>query len=324
MLSARSGVAKTTIYRHWPERQQLLLDAFRSVKFPPEHAPRFAPTADLYADLVRGDCSAMSTRPHPDVIWVRQDGVHASPHLAPLKGDLMSLLESAPRRMGAFAREGTKTYRANRVYDKLGMLVGITVVTGAITASMIKETTSLGFFLPAMLVALGCAIAGSFKPNLAKTLAPIYALAEGAVLGALSKIYSNVSGGIVPTAIVLTGAIFIGCLLVFRTGIVKVTPRFTAMVGIGMMALFVLYLASMFGLSVPGINDIRGGLIFGIIGLALGIGRLFIDFDRVQKFEGAGSMTDSAEWFLSMQLLISLVFIYINVLRVLAANGRRN
>lgn len=52
-VSARSGVAKSTIYRHWPERQVLLLDAFRSVKFPPEHAPRFAPTADLYADLVR-------------------------------------------------------------------------------------------------------------------------------------------------------------------------------------------------------------------------------------------------------------------------------
>ena len=227
--------------------------------------------------------------------------------------------------MGAFAREGTKTYRANRVYDKLGMLVGITVVTGAITSSIVGNGTSLSFFLPAMLIAMGCAIAGSFKPNLAKTLAPIYALAEGAVLGALSKIYSNVAGGIVPTAIVATGAIFVGCLLVFRTGIVKVTPRFTAMIGIGMMALFALYFASLLGLSVPGINEIGPrGLIFGVIGLALGIGRLFIDFDRVAKFEGAGSMTDNAEWFLSLQLLISLVMIYINVLRILAASGRRN
>ena len=52
-VSARSGVARTTIYRHWPEPQVLLLDAFRSVKFPAEHTPRFAPTADLHADLVR-------------------------------------------------------------------------------------------------------------------------------------------------------------------------------------------------------------------------------------------------------------------------------
>ena len=51
-VSARSGVAKTTIYRHWPRREQLLLDAFRSVTHDPEHVRPFAPTSDLAADLV--------------------------------------------------------------------------------------------------------------------------------------------------------------------------------------------------------------------------------------------------------------------------------
>lgn len=242
----------------------------------------------------------------------------------------MSLLDTAPKRMGAFAREGTKTYRAHRVYDKLAFLVGITVVSGAVTATLVGSSATIGALLiPAMLVAIGCALAGSFKPNLAKTVAPVYALAEGAVLGAVSKAYSNVASGIVPTAIFLTGGLFVGCLLVFRTGIVKVTPRFVSMISIGLMVLFGLYLAALFGLAVPGINSLGPkGLIFGIIGLALGLGRLFIDFDRVQQFEtnaagGGGAMTDNAEWFLSFQLLLSLVMIYVNVLRILAASSSR-
>ena len=238
----------------------------------------------------------------------------------------MSLLESAPKRLGSFAGAGTKSYRAHRVYDKLAFLTGITVVTGAVFASMVDRSANLGaFIIPAFVIAIGCSLAGSFRPHLAKTVAPIYALAEGAVLGVISKFYANLGGGIVPTAIVATGALFVGCLIVFRSGLVKVTPRFTAMIGIGLMALFALYVASWIGLSVPGIGDIGPkGMIFGVIGLALGVGSLFIDFERIRQFEDGGSMSDSAEWFLSFQLLLSLVMIYINVLRILASSSRRN
>ncbi len=216
--------------------------------------------------------------------------------------------------------------RASGVYDKLAFLTAITVVSGAISASLVSKSASLqAMLLPCMIVAIGCALAGSYKPHLAKKVAPVYALFEGVLLGVISRLYAGTNSGIVPTAIVLTGALFIGCLLVFRTGVVKVTPRFVSMVSVGMMALFALYIASMFGLSVPGINDLGPrGMIFGIVGLALGLGRLFIDFERVRVMEENGRTSDNVEWFLSFQLLLSLVMIYVNVLRVLGAGGRRN
>lgn len=238
----------------------------------------------------------------------------------------MSHIDSALKRVGPLNIAGTREMRASGVYNKLAFLTAITAVSGAISASMVSKSASLqALVLPCIVVAMGCALAGSFKPNWAKTVAPIYALVEGVILGVVSKYYATTNGGVVPASIVLTGALFIGCLLVFRTGVVKVTPRFVSMVSIGMMALFALYVASMFGLSVPGINDLGpAGMVFGIIGLALGLGRLFIDFERVRSMEENGRTSDGVEWFLSFQLLLSLVMIYVNVLRILGAGGRRD
>jgi uncharacterized YccA/Bax inhibitor family protein len=237
----------------------------------------------------------------------------------------MSLLESAPKRMGAISREGTKTFRAHRTYDKLAMLVGITAISGAVTASVVEKSASVrSLYIPAMVVAMGLGLAGTFKPQWAKTVAPIYALVEGVVLGVLSKVFASVAGtSIVPTAIILTSAAFVGCLLLFRSGVVKVTPKFVSMIGIAGMALFAAYLAALFGLKLPGINDLGPkGLIFGVIGLAIAVGYLFIDFDRVQKMEENQSMTDSVEWYLALQLMLSLVMVYVNVLRILASSRR--
>jgi uncharacterized YccA/Bax inhibitor family protein len=117
----------------------------------------------------------------------------------------------------------------------------------------------------------------------------------------------------------------VGCIVVFRSGLVKVTPKFVGMISIASIALFACYMASMLGLNIPGIRDIGGGkaMIFGVIGLAIGIGSLFIDFDRVEKMETNEQMSNSVEWYLSFQLLISLVMVYLNVLRILASSQSR-
>jgi uncharacterized YccA/Bax inhibitor family protein len=239
----------------------------------------------------------------------------------------MSLMEAAPKRLGGFSLEGARAMRANKVYDKLAFLVGITVVSAVVTMPMVSRSTSLQkLIVPAMLIALGCSLAGTFKPALAQKVAPVYALLQGVVLGAISKAYATaVSSSIVPMAIVATAAIFVGCLVVFRSGLVKVTPKFVGMISIASIALFACYMASFLGLNIPGIRDIGGGkaMIFGVIGLAIGIGALFIDFDRVQKMETGESMSNSVEWYLAFQLLLSLVMVYLNVLRILASSQSR-
>jgi uncharacterized YccA/Bax inhibitor family protein len=237
----------------------------------------------------------------------------------------MSLLDGALKKSQGFSLDGLKSMRANRVYDKLAFLVAITAGCAVVSGLTVGKSATVGaLIIPAFVVALGCAIAGQFKPHLAKKVAPVYAVAEGLILGVISRAFAAGSNGIIPTAVILTSALFVGCLLVFRTGVVKVTPRFIQMTAVAGMALFALYFAALFGLKVPGIGELGPkGMIFGVIGLGVGLSYLFIDFDKIQKAEEAGALSDTAEWFLAFQLLLSLVMVYINVLRILASSQRR-
>lgn len=237
----------------------------------------------------------------------------------------MSLLDGALNKAQGFSLDGVKSLRANRVYDKLAFLVAITVVAACISGTTIgKSATVSALIIPSMLIALGCALAGQFRPHLAKKVAPVYALFEGLFLGAISRAFAGDSNGIIPTAVILTGALFIGCLLVYRTGVVKVTPKFIQMTAVAGMALFALYFAALLGLKVPGIGELGPrGMIFGVIGLGVGLSYLFIDFDKIRRAEEANALSDTAEWFLAFQLLLSLVMVYINVLRILASSQRR-
>ncbi len=213
---------------------------------------------------------------------------------------------------------GGERFSASGVYDKLAGLLFVVALSAVVGA----------FFLPGpavivlLLVALASSLVGIFKPNLARVCAPIYAVAEGAVLGYISRLYSADAGGIVPLAILFTGAVFVACLAAFRTGLVKVTPKFlmlTMIASFGFMALFV---ASLLGLPIPGLQDVgTTGLIFGVIGLGVGVLNLFVDFAAIQDMEERGA-DSRGEWFGALILLTSLVLVYVSILRILAASRR--
>lgn len=238
----------------------------------------------------------------------------------------MSHLDTAIKRSGAFTRTGEKSFKAHRVYDRLAMLVAITAVVGSVTYKAVAVGANITpILLLSLVVALGAGLGGSFRPQLAQKLAVPYALAEGVLLGAISKAYSNISGGIVTFAIVGTSAFFVSCLLLFRSGYVKVTPRFMQIIGVASVAFFIVILLRLVGLPIPGVGDFRGGgaLLFGLLGLAIGLGSLFVDFERIRQIEEDGTMTGSSEWFLALQLMMSLVLVYVSLLRVLGATSRK-
>jgi uncharacterized YccA/Bax inhibitor family protein len=238
----------------------------------------------------------------------------------------MSHIETAIKRSGAFTRTGEKSFKAHRVYDRLALMVAITTVIGSITYKAVGVGANITpLVLLALIIALGTGLAGSFRPQLAQKVAIPYAVAEGVLLGAISKSYSNISGGIVTFAIVGTSAFFVSCLFLFRSGYVKVTPRFMQIVGVASLAFFIVLILRLVGLPIPGVGDLRGGgaLVFGFLGLAIGLGSLFVDFERIRRIEEDGTMTGSAEWFLALQLMMSLVMVYINLLRILGASSRR-
>jgi len=227
-------------------------------------------------------------------------------------------MERAYERMGtAYAGSvPVDTYTAAGVYDKLGLLVLLALVTGAVGYA----ADSTGLLLLGLFGGLGFALIGIFRPMAARIVAPLYALAEGLCLGSLTALYATGSHGVAPLAIVFTGAVFLGALIVFRSGLVKVTPRFvsmTIMAGFGFLAVLV---AGMLGLF-PGLSSQTGLLVVGVIGVVIGVMYLFIDFNAVAIGEQR-RLPAQAEWYGALTLMMSLVFVYINVLRVVASRRR--
>ena len=176
----------------------------------------------------------------------------------------------------------------------------------------------------ALFVALGFAILTSFKPKLARVTGFLYAIAEGYVLGAISHYFNSQWNGIVLQAVLGTAGVFLAMLTLYGFRILRVTPRITkAIVGatFGVLFLYVIgWVISLFG-DTPSFMSISGGGTFGIV-LSLVIGgiaafNLLLDFDFIEKGSKAG-LPAYMDWYGAFGLLVTLVWIYIEMLRLLA------
>ena len=210
------------------------------------------------------------------------------------------------------------------------LLLGALIIAGAlvdVAVYLSNPGIALGAGILAMIVALGFSIAISFKPEWAPTAAPIYALVEGLALGALSILFGAQSMGIVPGAIMLTVTIFIVMFGCYKLGILRATPRFVAVVSFATMGIFLTYLIS-FGLSFLGI---RAGFLYSPSLLSIGLSLLFagvaalnliIDFDFIERGSQQG-MPKYMEWYGAFALTVTLVWLYLEMLRLLSNLSRR-
>ena len=204
------------------------------------------------------------------------------------------------------------------VLGKVGILTVIAVAVGGLSFVL---PVSIGFALVCVVVALGLGLWTTFRPRMARILAPAYAAVEGLALGVLSRLYSAQSHGVVPLAIVLTGALFIGVLIAYRTRLVRVSNRFISMTVVAGFALLAVLLATAFGLSFPGIGRSATGLIvFGVVYLIVAILDLFVDFELVNRAALAGVPAE-AEWYAAFSIFLAVVMLYLGLLRILG--GRR-
>jgi uncharacterized YccA/Bax inhibitor family protein len=172
-------------------------------------------------------------------------------------------------------------------------------------------------------------IIAAFKRHLSPTLAPIYALLEGCFVGGITAIYGAAfGGGIVFQAVTLTFAVLFMMLFLYKTGIIKVTEKFRSGVMMATGAILLVYIInlvlSFFGMSVPFLHE--GGMMgIGISLLIIGVAalNLLLDFDNFEKGEQFGA-PKYMEWFCAMGLLITLVWLYIEILRLLAILSGRD
>jgi uncharacterized YccA/Bax inhibitor family protein len=178
------------------------------------------------------------------------------------------------------------------------------------------------------IVALILVLVSAFKPEYSTYIAPGYALFEGLFIGAISAIFEAMYPGIVIQAVGATFVTFLVCLGLYRFGIVKVNERFRSMVIAATLAIATYYLVSwlfsLFTDFVPvhyGNSMMSIGIsVFVIIIAAL---NLFLDLDMIEQ--GAQrKLPKHMEWFGAMGLMVTLVWLYIEFLRLLSKLASRD
>ena len=203
------------------------------------------------------------------------------------------------------------------------VLVVIAGVYGWNSVDVTAETASLpGWIFPVVFGALGIALLTIFTPNLARFTAPAYALLEGAFLGAISGLYNTAYDGIVVQAVGLTVGVFAVMLFLYGTRIIKVTDKLRMGIVAATGAIFLVYMVniilSLFDAEVPFLHD-TGAMGIGISLLIVGVAafNLLLDFDFIERGVAAGAPR-KMEWYAAFGLLVTIVWLYLELLRLLA------
>ena len=173
----------------------------------------------------------------------------------------------------------------------------------------------------AMIVGFVSAIVAMFKPKSARFLAPVYALAQGAVVGAISKVYNIAYPGIVLQAVGATIGVFVVMLTLYRTGILRVTDKFRRIVigaTLGLAAFYLVsFIAGFFGANLIPTSSSPMSIGFSVLVAGLAAMNLALDFDFIDKAEAAGA-PKHMEWFAALGIMVTLVWLYLEILRLLA------
>lgn len=185
------------------------------------------------------------------------------------------------------------------------------------------------WILPAAIGGLIFALITIFKKTWAPFTSPIYALLEGVVLGAISVMYETQIPGIVFQAISLTFATMALMLFLFRYNIIRVTDKLRSGIFIATGAIMVVYLVSFvmgfFGASIPMIHG-SGPIGIGFSLLVVGIAafNLLLDFDFIHRASESRQAPKYMEWVGAFGLMVTLVWLYLEILRLLGKlNSRR-
>lgn len=209
----------------------------------------------------------------------------------------------------------------NKSFILFGLMLLTSVASFAYPSTLFMMVGAIGGLI-AVLV-------GSFKPHLSATVAPIYALLEGLFVGSITAYYGGAFGGsLVFHAVTLTMALLFAMLFIYKTGIIKVTEKLRMGVVMATMAVCLVYLVNIvlgfFGVNLPYLH--QGGMVgIGISLVIIGIAafNLLLDFDNFDKGARFGA-PKYMEWFSAMGLLITLVWLYVEILRLLSMLASRD
>ncbi len=216
--------------------------------------------------------------------------------------------------------------------NKTGILLLCAVATAAWTWNSFMQTRDLSFAGPAVLVGtlggLVFAIVTAFKKEWSPVTAPIYALLEGLALGGISAIFELRYPGIAMEAVALTFGTLLVLLLAYKSGLIKVTQKFRLGVVAATGGIFVFYMIQMllgiFGIHFAIINGAGPiGIAVSLFIVAIAALNLVLDFDFVEQGVAYG-VPRYMEWYAAFGIMVTLVWLYLEMLRLLSKLRSRN
>ncbi len=183
------------------------------------------------------------------------------------------------------------------------------------------------WYLPSILAAFVISLVIIFKKTTAPYLAPVYALLEGLALGAISAIFEAKYPGIAMQAMLSTVGTFIALLMAYRSGLIQATENFKLGVIAATGGIAIVYMIDMalrfFGMNVPFIHDSgMFGIAVSFVIVGIAALNLILDFDFIEKGAESGA-PKYMEWYAAFGLLVTLVWLYLEILRLLGKGRKR-
>jgi uncharacterized YccA/Bax inhibitor family protein len=207
------------------------------------------------------------------------------------------------------------------VVVRTGLLFAVLLLTGAAAWLL---NFGIGIAIIAALAGFGVALAVTFKREASPALCVTYAALEGVFVGTLSHYYEAQWSGIVPQAVLGTLAAFTGMLVLYRSGKLRATPKFTKMLLVAAFGYLALSLVSIISAIFLGVGEGWGffgipgiGILLCVAGVALASFFLILDFDYIEQAVANGAPEREA-WRAGFGLLVTLVWLYLELLRLLA------
>jgi uncharacterized YccA/Bax inhibitor family protein len=212
----------------------------------------------------------------------------------------------------------------------LAVLSAVAVVSYFLVAG--NPALAMPFFMVGALGGLGVLLVAMFgRKQDSPAIVLTYAVLEGLFLGAISFVLANFyvsgasAGALIGQAVLATIGVFIGMLVVYKTGAIRVTPKFTRMIIAGIFGVVVLALGN-FVLAIFGVGGgeglgLRGNgpiaIIFSLVCIGLAAFSFLLDFDAADQMIRAGA-PEKAAWGIALGLTVTLVWLYIEILRLLS------
>lgn len=178
------------------------------------------------------------------------------------------------------------------------------------------------------LVGFVLALITSFKPKASPILVPLYAIAEGMFVGAISAQYEVTTGGITLQAVLLTMGVFLALLFAYKSRIIKATENFKLGVFAATGGIALVYLISMvlgfFGIQMPFLHESSWiGIGISLVIVIVAALNLVLDFDFIENGANHGA-PKYMEWYGAFGLMVTLVWLYLEMLRLLAKLSSRD